>query len=67
MKNIKSRLAGFIQETTGIEKIEIIAGVTDTEKNGKKIYTEQDKLEYLISKNPELGELKSRFNLDFDD
>ena len=36
-------------------------------KNGKKLYTEQDKLEYLIKKNPELAQLKTRFNLDFDD
>ncbi len=47
--------------------MEIIAEVSDSEDNGKKIYTEQDKLDFLIKKNPELGMLKSRFNLDFDD
>ena len=40
---------------------------TKMEKNGRKIYTDQDKLEYLMKKNPELGKLKSKFNLDFDD
>ncbi|MCK4746683.1 MAG: hypothetical protein KAT15_06600, partial [Bacteroidales bacterium] len=66
MKNIRTGLAGYIQEAAGIEKVEIIAGVTETEKNGKKIYTEQDKLDFLMKKNPELGALKSKFNLDFD-
>jgi len=66
-KNIKSQLVGYIQETTGMELVEIITEVAEAEKNGKKIYTEQDKLDFLMKKNPELGQLKSRFNLDFDD
>lgn len=65
--NIKSGLARFIQSHTGIPKVEIIAEVAESEDNGKKIYTEQDKLDFLIKMNPELGKLKSRFNLDFDD
>jgi hypothetical protein len=47
--------------------VEIITEVAERAENGKRIYTEQDKLEFLIQKNPELGTLKSRFNLDFDD
>ncbi|TFH20004.1 MAG: hypothetical protein E4H10_17155 [Bacteroidia bacterium] len=66
-KNIKSELVGFIQNKTGISKVEIITEVTEGVENGKKIYTEQDKLEFLIKKNPDLGILKNRFNLDFDD
>lgn len=66
-KNIKSDLLRFIKSHTGISRVEIIAEVSDSEDNGKKIYTEQDKLDFLIKKNPELGMLKSRFNLDFDD
>jgi hypothetical protein len=52
---------------TGMDSVEIITEIADVEQNGKKIYTEQDKLDYLMKKNPELGELKTRFNLDFDD
>jgi len=47
--------------------VEIITEVAENAQNEKKIYTEQDKLEYLVKKNPELGKLKTRFNLDFDD
>ncbi|MEA3462643.1 MAG: DNA polymerase III subunit gamma/tau [Bacteroidota bacterium] len=67
IKNIRSGLAAYIQETTGLSGLEIITEVSENEQNGKKIYTEQDKMEYLLKKNPELGKLKTRFNLDFDD
>jgi DNA polymerase-3 subunit gamma/tau len=66
-KNIKSDLLRYIKSHAGISRVEIIAEVSESEDNGKKIYTEQDKLDFLIKKNPELGMLKSRFNLDFDD
>jgi DNA polymerase-3 subunit gamma/tau len=66
-KNIRSDLLRFIQEQIGASRVEIIAEVSESEDNGKKIYTEQDKLDFLIKKNPELGKLKTRFNLDFDD
>ena len=48
-------------------RVEIITEVAENMQNEKKIYTEQDKFDFLIKKNPELGTLKSRFNLDFDD
>jgi len=67
IKNIRSQLEGFIKEATGMAAVDIITEVAEVEQNGKKIYTEQDKLDFLMKKNPELGQLKSRFNLDFDD
>jgi hypothetical protein len=41
--------------------------VSASAQNGTKIYTEQDKLDFLVRKNPELRKLKTRFNLDFDE
>jgi DNA polymerase-3 subunit gamma/tau len=67
MNNIRPELTRFICSATGLEEIRIEVGVTEEGQNGKRIYTDQDKLDYLIRKNPELGQLKSRFNLDFDD
>ena len=67
MKNIRSDLAQFICEATGVKTVEFLTEVVEIEQNGKKIYTDQDKLDFLIKKNPELGQLKSKFNLDFDD
>ncbi len=67
IKNVKSDLSRFICKATGLEVVEIQTDVVEMEKNGKKIYTDQDKLDYLMKKNPELGHLKSRFALDLDD
>ena len=67
IKNIKSELVAFIRDATGQNGVEILTEVSENEQTKKKIYTEQDKLDFLIKKNPELGKLKSRFNLDFDD
>ena len=49
--------------------IDIITEVVevDKDKEGKRIYTDQDRLAYMVNKNPELAQLKTRFGLDFDD
>jgi DNA polymerase III subunit gamma/tau len=67
LRNIKSGLVAYIQKATGLSSLEIVTELAETAQNEKKIYTEQDKLEFLVRKNPELGKLKTRFNLDFDD
>ena len=67
VKHIRKDLLKFIQDATGLSGVEIITGVSENTQNGTKIYTEQDKMDFLVGKNPELGKLKSRFNLDFDD
>lgn len=66
-KNIRPGLLSYIQGATGMSGLEIMTEVAENAQQGKKIYTEQDKLEFLVRKNPELGNLKTRFNLDFDD
>lgn len=67
VRNIKSELVAYIREACASSGVEIITEVSENKQNGKKIYTEQDKMEFLLKKNPELGKLKTRFNLDFDD
>jgi len=66
-KKIKPDLVAYIKKACAFSGVEIITEVSESTQNGKKIYTEQDKMEYLLQKNPELGKLKTRFNLDFDD
>ena len=67
VKNIKPELVDHILEATGMDSLEVLTEVSEHGQTGKKIYTEQDKLAFLLKKNPELGKLKMRFNLDFDD
>lgn len=67
IRNIKNELVAYILNKTGLESLEVLTEVSDHGQAEKKIYTEQDKLEFLLKKNPDLGKLKMRFNLDFDD
>ncbi len=66
-KNIRGDLSSYIREATGMAVIEIITEVMEQASEKKRIYTDQDRLEFMMKKNPELGQLKSRFGLDFDD
>jgi DNA polymerase-3 subunit gamma/tau len=63
---VRGKIQDFIADATGYRPPGIRTIVEEPEENGKKIYTDQDKLEFLIKKNPDLGEMKSRFTLDFD-
>lgn len=65
-KNIRPGLSAFITKACGIEKIDILTTVVEKEREGKRMYTDKERLEYLVKKNPELGLLKTRFGLDFD-
>lgn len=66
-QNIRSGLLEFIRKNTGNPSIEIVTEVSENEQRKKKIYTEQDKLDFMMKRNPELQNMKSRFKLDFDD
>jgi DNA polymerase-3 subunit gamma/tau len=67
IRNIRPGLVSYIKEATEFTDVEIFTEVSENKENEKKIYTEQDKMDFLLKKNPELGKLKARFNLDFDD
>ncbi len=63
---IKPALTRYFQRT--IANIEFVfeTQLIDNETTVKKVYTDQDKLDFLIRKNPDLEKMKSKFNLDFD-
>lgn len=67
IKNIKPGLIKYFNSRFGIYDYDIQAFVEENNASGKKIYTDQDKFDYLSQKNPDLGKLKTLFNLDFDD
>ncbi len=66
IQKIKPEIIRYLRKNLADVDYVIEAGLIESQNGSKKIYTDQDKLDYLISKNPELGKLKSRFNLDFD-
>ncbi len=63
---IKPGLVRYLQEHLANIEYVFETNLIENESVAKKIYTDQDKLDYLISKNPDLEKLKNRFNLDFD-
>jgi DNA polymerase III subunit gamma/tau len=64
-KIIKPDLINFLRKELGIYRILIQTSV-DEYNEKKKIYTDQDKYKFLLSKNPDLGKFQQKMNLDFE-
>jgi len=59
----KVDLLNFLR--SGLKNFDIVLTVRKAENLGKKrIYTNKDKYSYLVDKNPQLEEMRRRFNLD---
>lgn len=63
--NIRSELTAFIREKLKNNSLHV-AGRLLTGEEKKVIYTNREKFEYLVEKNPMLRELKDRLGLDTD-
>jgi len=63
--NIKSELAGFLREKLKNSTI-VVVGELKEQEDRKVIYTNREKFDYLVNKNPMLKELKDRLGLDTD-
>lgn len=64
-KSEKPALLNYLRSTLRNFNIDVNARV-DEQVVKKRPYTSQEKFQYMAAKNPELMELKKRFNLDFD-
>lgn len=65
LNNIRSELGTFLREKLRNSSIQVRGELKEGEE--KKIrYTNREKFDYLIEKNPLLGELKDRLGLDTD-
>jgi hypothetical protein len=62
---IKVELSGFLREKLRNSLIQV-AGQLTASDDKKVIYTNRDKFDYLVGKNPMLKELKDRLGLDTD-
>lgn len=60
---IKPELVSFLRKNLKNSKIELTIKVSDKIKN-RIIYTDMDKFDELVKKNPSLKILKQKFNLD---
>ena len=64
-KTEKPAILNFLRSTLRNFDLDVVARV-DEQAVVKRPYTSQEKFQYMAAKNPELLELKKRFNLDFD-
>jgi len=62
---IKSNVVNFLKDKLNNSNIDLLIEVQQIESKGKQIYTDNDKLEFLIEKHPELGKMKQQLGLDF--
>jgi DNA polymerase-3 subunit gamma/tau len=65
-KDIKQDLLIYLKEKLNNELISITSSVKIEGGKKARLYTSQEKFDYLFKKNPDLGKLKQEFNLDLD-
>jgi hypothetical protein len=65
LNNIKSELTGFLRERLRNSSIQVTGQLLEGEEK-KIIYTNREKFDFLVEKNPMLRELKDRLGLDTD-
>ncbi len=70
LNEVRHDLVGHLRTTLKNDYIQLKANIKaieeDEEQDGKRLYTDQEKLKYLMEKNPNLDKLKQTFNLDLD-
>lgn len=65
LNNIKVEISAFLREQLRNHTIQV-TGELQTGEEKKIIYTNREKFDYLVEKNPMLRELKDRLGLDTD-
>jgi DNA polymerase-3 subunit gamma/tau len=63
--NVKSELAGYLRDKLKNTALNVIGELKEVDER-KKIYSQREKFDYLVAKNPILKELKDRLGLDTD-
>lgn len=64
INTIKPELVSWLRKELHNSKIQLVTKITEKVK-GRLIYTDSEKFEEMAKKNPELENLKKKFNLDF--
>jgi len=65
-RDIKQDLVVYLENALQNTQFKIIPVVQEVESNDSILYTSEEKYDHMIKKNPVLGKLKERFNLDFE-
>jgi DNA polymerase-3 subunit gamma/tau len=65
-ENIRQDLIIYLKEKLNNELISLTSTVKVEAEKKARLYTSEEKFNYLVKKNPDLGKLKQEFNLDFE-
>lgn len=65
LASLKTDLTGYVRDKLKNQSIQIVGELREAEQR-KVIYTNREKFDYLVQKNPMLRELKDRLGLDTD-
>jgi len=65
-KEIRQDLTRYLKISLNNTQLEIIPSVKVEDSDQVKLYTAEEKYEFMNKKNPNLGKMKQHFNLDFD-
>ena len=65
-QNIRSGLLEFLKKELKNSYVHIKTRLEQTENGKKRLFTPEERFQYLSRKNPALGTLKQKFNLDFE-
>lgn len=66
LEALKPELTGYIKSETGIKDFEIEGEVMQNQEKGNMLYTDTDKLNYLVKKYPDIEKLKQKLGLETD-
>jgi DNA polymerase-3 subunit gamma/tau len=65
-RDIKQDLVSYLEDALQNTQFRIIPVVQVAESRENILYTSEEKYDHMVKKNPSLGKLKERFNLDFE-
>jgi DNA polymerase-3 subunit gamma/tau len=65
-RDIRPDLLIYLKEKLNNELISLTSSVKTEKGKQPRLYTAQEKFDYMLRKNPDLGKLKQEFNLDLD-
>ena len=65
-RDIKPGLVTYLEEALQNNQFRLLPVVSEDKQQHNALYTSEEKFEHMLKKNPELGKLKERFNLDFE-
>ena len=66
IRDIKPDLTGYLEKALQNNQFKLLPVVSEEEEQKNTLYTSKEKYDHMLKKNPELGKLKERFNLDFE-